>query len=113
MQSTTRRRALESAGRIALGCYFGAAGLACGGLSEDGRGPSLELEPAAGEPVPSATSSATPAAQPSARPALPELACLDPIAVSQQRLVTPLTLEQDACCHTYVESIVSADPTRP
>jgi hypothetical protein len=121
MQVRNRRRALESAGKIALGFYFGAVSAACGGLSEGGRGGSLELEPGAGGPLPSATSSATSSATPSATgvpepnppPPVPELACLGPIEVFEQRLVTPLTGEADACCHSYVQSVVSADPTRP
>jgi hypothetical protein len=184
MRSSTRRRALESAGKIALGCYFGAVGAGCGGLSQGGAGTSAELEPPGSEPAPSAMApdaaapepsggapdaaapepsggapdaaapepsamapdaaapdaaapdAATPdaaapdaAAPDAAAPAptamapdagapeptepTPVLACIAPVEVSDRRLITPLGLEEEACCKAYVEGVAGADPTLP
>jgi hypothetical protein len=110
MQGSTRRRALESAGRIALGCYFGALGAGCGGLSNDGGGRVSEPEMAV-EPAPSAENTDPPPPEPS--PEEPALACVGPVEVIERRLATALGLEAEACCASYVETVVGTGPARP
>ncbi len=99
MQSSTRRRALESAGKIALGCYFGAVCAGCGGLSD-----AAVPQPTATAPVPSSPEPSEPT---------PVLACIAPVEISERRLTTALAPEAQACCKAYVEGVVGTGPTRP
>jgi hypothetical protein len=111
MQVSTRRRALESAGKIALGCYFGALGAACGGLSNDADRrlgePETTVDPAPSDGVVEA------APEPSPEEVAPALACVAPVEVIERRLATPFGLEAEACCKSYVESVVGTGPARP
>jgi hypothetical protein len=111
MLVSTRRRALESAGKIALGCYFGALGAACGGLSNDGGNGTAESETAA---APAASDGGVPAApEPSPEETTPALACLAPVEVIERRLAVPVGREAEACCVSYVESVAGSGPARP
>ena len=134
MNGTTRRRALESAARVALGCYLGAAATGCGGLSEEGKGAhASEPQPsgAAGTPasgptpdptgststptpIPTGSASApTPvptASAPTPVPTAPAptFACIPPVEVANGALTTPVDSDQQACCESYVTAAVSA-----
>ncbi len=130
MKSSTRRRALDSAAKIALGCCLGAVSSACGGLSQDGGSTrATDLDGSGGPPAPSAsatteqpapsasattepsppapTASATTEPSPPPEPE-PVLACLAAVNVEKGALTTTVGAEERACCESYVETAVNA-----
>ena len=121
MNESTRRRALESTARVALGCYLGAAALgACGGQSVSERAVDGDAQPAQTDPDPAATATPPPSATtpppeppPPPVPPTPTLACLEPINVVGTELATPFADDQKACCESYVEGLVSAGMAPP
>jgi hypothetical protein len=68
-------------------------------------------EPSPEQPV-AEPSPEQPVADPPPEEPAPALACVAPVEVIERRLATALGLEAEACCASYVESVVGTGPAR-